>query len=80
MTRFQSLDYSTDENVRMVGNKAIEGKLIGLVLDNERKLDHFLEKLGEQFPDVKIVDRTPMAKQGPMKDSILVRIRGGTLQ
>lgn len=69
-------DYSSDENIQTVGDKAMAGNLVGLVFDNERKLDRFLKKLVEKFPKVVIVDRRPMAQAGVMKNTILVRLRG----
>lgn len=73
-------DYSSPQNIRAIGERAMEGQLIGVVFDNEKKLDHFLNLLFSSYPDVKLVDRQPMSKVGPMKDVILVRVRGGTVQ
>ena len=74
----RDIDYSKPENIKKVGDMAMQGALVGLVFDNERKLQRFLLKLLTQFPEVELVDKQPMAKSGPMKDCILARVRKKT--
>lgn len=75
-----AVDYCTKENIKAVGERAMQGNLVGLIFDNRVKLDKFLNLLFASYPNVKVVDDKPMAKNGPFKDSFLVRVRGGSVQ
>ena len=76
----ENIDYCSKENIKAVGERAMAGNLVGLVFDNRVKLDKFLNLLFADYPDVRILDEKPMAKNGPLKDSFLVRVWGGAEQ
>jgi len=62
-------DLPEDERIGIIGEAAMGGSLIGVVVDDDAKADRYIRKLTERFK-VRIVDRST----GPVKGSVLVRV------
>lgn len=59
-----------DARVRVIGEKAAAGKLVGVLLDNdEKKIARYIKKLTERHPTVALIDRHP----GPTTGVVILR-------
>lgn len=73
MTVFADMgDFAEDDRITAIGQAAMKGNLVGFIVEDDEKADRYVKKLRAQFPLVSVVDR--MA--GPVKNTILVRVRG----
>lgn len=60
------------DRIDAIGKAAMGGALVGFVVEDDEKADRYVKTLRERFTSVRVVDRMP----GPVKNTILVRVRG----
>ena len=73
MTAYADLgDFAENDQIEAIGRTASGGALVGFIVDDDEKADRYIAKLAKRFPVVRVIDR--MA--GPVKGTILVRVRG----
>lgn len=64
---------SEDERITLIGRAAtVHKKIIGVIVDDQKKADRYIKKLTAQFPDIEIISQFPLAgsitiKVGPKK-------------
>ncbi len=55
-----------DQRITMIGNRAMLGEKIGVLIDGESespgKVDRYIEKVLKRFPDVEVTFRGPYTK------------------
>ncbi len=71
-------DLEEDERIQAIGQATMGGSrssadkplIIAFIVDDYEKADRYMEKLEKNFPGIRLIDKM----NGPVKDSVLVRV------
>lgn len=61
-------DLPEDDRIKVIARTAAEGEIVGFIVDDDAKADHYIDKL-MAYP-VRIIDRG----RGPVRGTVLVRV------
>jgi hypothetical protein len=66
-------DDPEDRRITKIGQVAMTGKTVAFVTDSEPadKVERYIRKLTERFPDIEVIDRM----DGPVQGSVTVKVR-----
>lgn len=60
---------SEADRIDLIGNAAVNGAVVGFVVEDDEKADRYVKQLRERF-QVHVIDRGP----GPVANTVLVKV------